>query len=87
MFSFLERRIQRAGAVISTSLSVVLLFGAIICLLLMSDRRLSVRVGMVVLFTSLFAGFVDLLTNARRAEGFGSSAAYVKRNHLQPRFS
>lgn len=78
MFSFPERRIQCAGAVISTLLSAVLLIGAIICLLLVPDGRTGVRVGIIVLFTSLFAGVVGLLTNARRAEVFGSSAAYVK---------
>lgn len=78
MFSFPERRIQRASAVISTLLSAVLLIGAIICLLLVPDGRTGVRVGMIGLFTSLFAGVFGLLTNARRAEVFGSCAAYVK---------
>ncbi|CZR65468.1 uncharacterized protein PAC_15368 [Phialocephala subalpina] len=35
------------------------------------------RVGMIVLFTVLFAGIVGLLTNARRAELFGCTAAYA----------
>lgn len=56
-------------------MSAILLIGAIVCLLLVSNKSLSLRVGMVVLFTSLFAGVVGLLTNARRAEIFGSSAA------------
>lgn len=77
MFSFPDRRIQRAGAAISTVVSAVLLIGAIICLLLVSDRSASVRVGMVVIFTSLFAAVVGFLTNARRAEVFGPTAAYI----------
>jgi hypothetical protein len=70
-----ERRIQYAGLVVSTLLSAVLLIGAIICLLLVSDRSMGLRVGMIVIFTCLFAAVVGLLTNARRAEIFGSTAA------------
>ena len=33
------------------------------------------RIGMIVLFTCLFAAVVGLLTNARRAEIFASTAA------------
>jgi hypothetical protein len=36
---------------------------------------MALRVGMIVLFTSLFTGIMGLLTNARRAEIFGSTAA------------
>ena len=70
-----ERRIQHAGLVISTLLSAVLLIGAIVVLLLISDRPIRLRVGMIVLFTCLFAAVVGLLTNARRAEIFASTAA------------
>ena len=75
LFYFPERRIQRAGAVISAFLSAILLIGAIVCLLLISDRGIGLRVGMIVLFTCLFAGVVKILTNAQRAEIFGSTAA------------
>lgn len=75
LFYFPERRIQRASAVISVLLSAILLIGAIVCLTAVSDQSTSVRVGMIVLFTCLFAGVVGLLTNARRAEIFGSTAA------------
>lgn len=77
IFYIPERRIQSVGAIVSALMSAILLIGAIVCLLLVSKRSLSIRVGMVVLFTSLFAGVVGLLTNARRAEIFGSSAAYA----------
>lgn len=80
MFHGPDYRIQRAGAVISVFLSGLLLVGAIVCLMLVSDRSLRLRVGIIVLFTLLFAGVVGLLTNARRAEIFGSSAAYVVHN-------
>jgi len=75
MFYLSERRVQPVGAVISVLLSAVLLIGAIVCLLQFSDQGTSVRVGMIVLFTCLFASVVGLLTNARRAEIFGSTAA------------
>lgn len=80
MISFPERRVQLAGAVIAALLSAILLIGAIVCLALVSNRSTGVRVGMIAIFTCLFAGVVSLLTNARRAEVFGSSAAYVCRD-------
>ena len=70
-------RIQRAGAVISVVLSVLLLIGGMVCLMLVSHRSFGLRLGTIILFTLMFAGVVGLLTNARRAEMFGSSAAYV----------
>ena len=38
---------------------------------------MGINIGMIVLFTCLFAIVVGLLTNARRAEIFGSTAASV----------
>jgi hypothetical protein len=35
------------------------------------------RLGMVAMFTAIFAAVIGLLTNARRAEIFGSTAAYA----------
>ena len=75
IFYYSQRRIQRAGAVISIAFCAILLIGAIMCLMLVSDRSINLRVGMIVLFTSLFALVVGLLTNARRAEIFGATAA------------
>lgn len=75
LFYYSPRRIQTAGAVISIISSAVLLVGAIVCLLLTVDRSIHMRVGIIVLFTCLFALIVGLLTNARRAEIFGSTAA------------
>jgi hypothetical protein len=60
---------------LSVLLSAVLLIGAIVCLLLIANYSIGLRVGMIVLFTGMFAGIVGLLTNARRAEIFGSTAA------------
>lgn len=75
MYYFSERRIQWLGAVVSGIFSALLLIGAIVCLLFVSDKGTSMRIGMIVLFTCLFAGVVSLLTNARRAEIFASTAA------------
>lgn len=75
IFYYPQRRIERAGAVLSVLFSAILLIGAIVCLLLVSDRSINIRVGLIVLFTSLFALVVGLLTNARRAEIFGATAA------------
>ena len=77
LYYYPQRRIEIAGAIISVLLSAILLISAIVCLLLTSNRNVHLRVGMVVLFTCLFAIVVGLLTNARRAEIFGATAAYV----------
>ncbi|KAF6228585.1 hypothetical protein HO173_011820 [Letharia columbiana] len=77
IFYYPQRRIERAGAVLSVLFSAILLIGAIVCLLLVSDRSINIRVGLIVLFISLFALVVGLLTNARRAEIFGATAAYA----------
>ena len=75
IFYFPTRRIQRAGAIITIMFSAILLIGAITCLVNIERRRTGLRVGMIVIFTCLFAAVVGLLTNARRAEIFGSTAA------------
>ena len=62
---------------ISVFLSAVLLIGAIVCLMLTSKSGMGLIIGMIVLFTCLFATIVGLLTNASRAEIFGSTAASV----------
>ncbi|KAL8652115.1 MAG: hypothetical protein Q9226_004399 [Calogaya cf. arnoldii] len=77
LFYFPARRVHRAGAVISIFLSAVLLIGAIVCLVNIDPKDTILRVGMIVLFTCLFAAVVGLLTNARRAEIFASTAAYA----------
>ena len=74
---FPEERVQRAGAVISALLSAILLIGAIVCLLLTANDSNGLQIGMIVLFTCLFAITVGILTNARRAEIFASTAGYA----------
>lgn len=75
LFYYPQRRVQTAGAVISVIFSAILLLGAIVCLLLVADQSVNVRVGMIVIFTFLFALVIGLLTNARRTEIFVATAA------------
>ncbi|KAF2822691.1 hypothetical protein CC86DRAFT_300463 [Ophiobolus disseminans] len=62
-------------ACFSTLLAALLLIGAIV--VLYRTQSASWRLGWIGTFTSLFAGSVGLLTNARRAELFGATAAYA----------
>ncbi|PVH69244.1 hypothetical protein DL98DRAFT_439446 [Cadophora sp. DSE1049] len=73
----LNRLLRYACYIMSVTFSGILLLGAMACLSLISNRSWKLRLGMVALFTSLFAVVVGLLTNARRAEIFGSTAAYA----------
>ena len=75
LFYYSESRIQTAGAIISIICSAVLLVGAIVCLLGFVRQSIHVRIGIIVIFTCLFALVVGLMTNARRAEIFGATAA------------
>ncbi|KAL8730387.1 MAG: hypothetical protein Q9181_004684 [Wetmoreana brouardii] len=77
LFYYPQRRIHTAGALISIFFSAILLVGAIVCLLLIANKDMHLRVGMIVLFTCMFALVVGLITNARRAEIFGATAAYA----------
>jgi hypothetical protein len=47
------------------------------CLSFLNDYSWKLRLGLVALFTSLFGVIIGLLTNARRAELFASTAAYT----------
>jgi hypothetical protein len=77
MYYFPERKVQLAASIFSIIFSAILLIGAILCLNLISKNSWKLRLGMIIVFTSLFAGVVGLLTNAQRAEIFASTAAYV----------
>lgn len=74
-YYFSEKKIQRDSLVLSILFRAVLLIGGIACLYQVSDRGKGLILGMIVFFTCLFAVVVGLLTNARRAEIFGSTAA------------
>ena len=76
LFYYPHHSVQVAGAIISTIFSAVLLVGAIVSLLATSGSSSNgLRVAIVVIFTCVFALVVGLLTNARRAEIFGATAA------------
>ncbi|KAF2107287.1 hypothetical protein BDV96DRAFT_506453 [Lophiotrema nucula] len=70
-----DRAISSFIAWFSTLLAAVLLIGAIVVLYKVQPPKW--RLGLIAAFTSLFAGSVGLLTNARRAELFGATAAYA----------
>ena len=55
--------------------TAVFLFGSIIGFYLASGAV--VKLIMIAVFTALFAASLGLITNARRAEIFGATAAYV----------
>ncbi|KAK8107055.1 uncharacterized protein PG998_009068 [Apiospora kogelbergensis] len=70
-----ERSIAKFVSYFSTTLAAALLFGAI--LILYNVKSPNAKLGLVTLFTVLFAASAGLLTNARRAEVFGTTAAYA----------
>lgn len=66
-------RITWIVAILSILISSMLLIGAIVVLYFV--KEMSKRLGIVAAFTAAFAASLGLLTNARRAEIFGSTAA------------
>jgi hypothetical protein len=72
---FSLRKVNRAVAALSMVIAALLLLGAIIALYLVTSNKL--KLGLICLFTIAFALTINLLTNARRAELFASTAAYV----------
>jgi len=70
---FSERRISYAVAVLSILLAAVFLVGAIVNLYLIQHNL--TRLGLIGVYTAGFAACVSILTNARRAELFASTAA------------
>jgi hypothetical protein len=62
---------------VTTLLSAVLLFLPIYVLYNVSSSRPGLTLGLIAMFTTLFAITVALITNARKAEIFGSCAAYA----------
>ncbi|KAK7960392.1 hypothetical protein PG988_011606 [Apiospora saccharicola] len=70
-----ERSTATFVSYFSTILAAALLFGAI--LILYNVQSPNVKLGLVTLFTVLFAASAGLLTNARRTEVYGTTAAYA----------
>ncbi|KAI9729569.1 MAG: hypothetical protein M1834_006765 [Cirrosporium novae-zelandiae] len=70
-----ERFVQKFIIGASIIIAALLLEGAIVTLYLIRTPRM--RLGLIALFTALFAATVGLLTNAKRSEMFGATAAYA----------
>ncbi|GJN86179.1 hypothetical protein PLIIFM63780_009758 [Purpureocillium lilacinum] len=69
-----ERHVAWVAAAVSTVVATVLLLGAIFLLRLLENE--TSQLGVIAMFTVLFAASVGVLTNARRAEIFAATAAY-----------
>ncbi|KAH7080210.1 hypothetical protein BKA63DRAFT_238185 [Paraphoma chrysanthemicola] len=67
--------IVRTVAVLDMVLAAILLIGAIVNLYLVPNPK--AKLGLVAMYTMLFASSVALCTNARRAEVFAATAAYA----------
>ncbi|KAF8858694.1 hypothetical protein BDZ45DRAFT_390166 [Acephala macrosclerotiorum] len=70
-----EKRIAYVVALLDVILAAILLVGAIVALYLVQSNLK--RLGLVGVFTALFAISVGLLTSARKAELFAATAAYA----------
>jgi hypothetical protein len=67
------KKINRAVAIMSMIIAAVLLIVSIVTLYVVTNNN--VRLGLIGGFTTIFALSIHLLTNARRAELFASTAA------------
>ncbi|KAL4866928.1 hypothetical protein BDV12DRAFT_210217 [Aspergillus spectabilis] len=70
-----EASITTAGAIINILISLLLLIGSIVGLYFAESDAL--KLALVAAFTGAFAISVGFMTNARRAEVFGATAAYA----------
>ncbi|KAF4621892.1 hypothetical protein G7Y89_g14453 [Cudoniella acicularis] len=70
-----ERSVSHFVAILSTVLAAIMLFGAIISLYIVKNQQ--ALLGMLSGWTVLFAACVGLLTNAKRDQIFGATAAYA----------
>jgi hypothetical protein len=73
MYYFPAESVARVVAILSVLLAAILLIGAIVTLY--NVKPMGRRLGITGLYTVLFAASVGLLTNARRSEIFGATAA------------
>ncbi|RDL30750.1 uncharacterized protein BP5553_10095 [Venustampulla echinocandica] len=75
LYYYPTERIAWIVAILSVLISTILLIVAIVVLYFV--KPMGTRLGIVAAFTVMFTAFIGLLTNARRAEIFGSTAAYA----------
>lgn len=74
---FQEKQIQLVVGLINVVVAAILIIGAVVGLFKLRNSPDSVRLVMLAAFTTLFAVSVGLLTNAKRGEIFGATAAYA----------
>lgn len=70
-----DRNVARFVAVLSMLLAAILLVGAIINLYFVENEK--AKLGLLAIYTALFAASVKSCTNANRAEVFAATAAYA----------
>lgn len=75
MYYYPVERVNLVVGIISVVVSAALLVGAIVALNFV--KPMGWRLGVVGLFTVVFATSITLLTYARRVEVYGATAAYV----------
>jgi hypothetical protein len=73
MYYYPAERVTLIVAIISILVSATLLVGAIMSLHFV--KPMGIRLGLVGIFTTLFAASITLLTHARRVEVYGATAA------------
>lgn len=70
-------RVRFVASFITTLTATLLLFLPIYTLYNIPNSRAGLTLGLIAMFTVLFAGGIVIMTNARRAEVFGACAAYA----------
>ncbi|PMD67495.1 uncharacterized protein K444DRAFT_550925 [Hyaloscypha bicolor E] len=75
MYYYPVERVAFIVGLISILVSAALLVGAIMSLHFV--KPMGIRLGLVGIFTTLFAASITLLTHARRIEVYGATAAYA----------
>lgn len=73
--SFNESTVTTIVIVTTISAAASFLLGPILGLYFLKSA--AAKLAMVIVFTAIFSVIVSLVTNARRAEIFGATAAYV----------
>lgn len=72
-----DQRIRLVASFITTLTAAMLLIAPIYTLYHTAPTSPALTLGLIVLFTFVFAGAIVLMTQARRAEIFGACAAYA----------
>jgi hypothetical protein len=75
MFYFPAKRVAWVVTFLSMLISALLLIGAIVVLYYIPAAEMGNRLAVVGVFTFVFAACISLLTNAKRGEIFGTTAA------------